>query len=67
MQIEYCDCHTDRPRLRAIGSCPICHKDKDCGQVVCWPCYRKQGLKWGNPKVEEILDQWEKNLEAEGT
>jgi hypothetical protein len=55
----------DHPRVRASLICPVCEQAKDYGLVVCWPCYRKHGLRYGNPVVDDILDRIERLLEID--
>lgn len=42
----------DNPRVRASIACPLCGGFKSQGLVACWPCYRSNGLKYGNPEAE---------------
>jgi hypothetical protein len=42
----------DYPEVRA-GVCPLCRKDEDMGLLVCWACYRADGLRAGNLEVEQ--------------
>ena len=39
-------------RIRSHPVCPLCYGLKDGGLVVCWPCYRTEGLRQGNPQAE---------------
>ena len=42
-------------RVRSHSVCPLCYHTKEIGLVACWPCYRIQGLRTGNPKAEASI------------
>jgi len=50
------------PNLRRSTTCPFCDAYKNTGLIACWPCFGEQGLKFGNPQAEAILDAAEHNL-----
>jgi hypothetical protein len=52
----------DHPNVRASVVCPLCQGVKDAGLVACWPCYRKNEMRYGNPAAELKIDQAEKRL-----
>jgi hypothetical protein len=54
--------HIDHPHIRSKLHCPVCYGGKDAGAVVCWPCYRRYGMRNGNPTIERILDRYETGL-----
>ena len=41
----------DYPHLRRLAVCPCCERVKQPGCVVCWPCYRLHGFKYGPDKA----------------
>ena len=45
----------DYPEVRAQGVCPLCRKDKEAGLLVCWVCYRVEGLRAGNLQAERRI------------
>ena len=49
----------DHPKVRASTTCPLCHGQKATGLVVCWSCYSKRRLKYGNPNAEATIDRAE--------
>ena len=51
----------DNPRVRAWPQCPVCSKGKDAGLIVCWTCYRQQGLRYG---MSEAVARTIANLEC---
>jgi hypothetical protein len=38
---------TDYPHIRRSTICPFCLKGKNHGLLACWPCFREQGLRYG--------------------
>jgi hypothetical protein len=52
----------DHLRVRQHQSCPLCHRAKGFGLLVCWPCFRAYDLRNGNPLVDRRLDAAEANL-----
>lgn len=52
----------DYPLVRASAVCPLCRGAKDTGLVACWPCYRKDELKYGNPDADLKIAQAEEAL-----
>lgn len=52
----------ERPNVRASGRCPICARQKACGLLVCWPCYRREGLRQGNARCEALIAKREAEL-----
>ena len=42
--------------------CPLCNGPKAISLVTCWACYRKHGLKYGNPQCEEVIEAREAEL-----
>jgi hypothetical protein len=45
--------------------CPLCDGTKSLGLVCCWECYRRHGLRYGNPEIERLLDAAELAHETE--
>ncbi len=45
----------DNPHVRADAFCPLCEGVKGAGLVCCWPCYRREGMRNGNPKAEAAI------------
>jgi hypothetical protein len=43
---------TTEDRVRNHPVCPLCYMTKTFDLVVCWPCYRRTGLRNGNPLIE---------------
>jgi len=56
----------DNPHIRQITTCPVCGGFKDKGLVTCWSCYRSHNLKYGNPRCETIIAEYERDLIAAG-
>ena len=54
----------DHPNIRQSSYCPLCQLGKDTGMLVCWSCYRRHGMKYGNPDIECYLDNFECQLVA---
>ena len=54
----------DHPKTRAGVICPICEMSKAVNLVVCWACYHGHNLRNGNPRIDAILDKWEKEIET---
>lgn len=54
----------DNPLIRAMATCPMCGRYKRPGLVTCWPCFNAHDLKNGNPDVEAIIAQHERDLAA---
>jgi hypothetical protein len=52
----------DHPKTRAGVVCPVCKTHKTVGLVVCWECYRRHNLRYGNPEIDAILDKWERSI-----
>ena len=53
----------DHPHIRAARVCPLCGgSTKPIGNVCCWPCYRTQGLRYGNPAAELVIEAREVEL-----
>jgi hypothetical protein len=52
----------DFPKLRCLTTCPLCGNTKLRGLITCWPCYRKHGLRHGNPMVERVLAGFEREF-----
>jgi hypothetical protein len=53
----------DYPNIRADRVCPLCPQPKPEGQVVCWPCYHLQDMRYGTaPHIRQHLDQREEFL-----
>ena len=50
----------DHPNLRSFPICCLCQQPKEAALLVCWPCYRLHGLRYGNPEIEARLDAAEK-------
>jgi hypothetical protein len=47
----------DYPMTRRGRVCPFCLKQKDHGCLACWPCYREQGLRYGETERQrDLLD-----------
>ena len=55
----------DHIKVRALNWCLICKGHKDTGLVCYWPCYRKDGLRYGNEKMELAIDTLELELGRE--
>lgn len=53
----------DYPNVRANIRCPLCPGGKEAGLLVCWPCYRAQGFRYGNPEAERSIKRAEDNLQ----
>jgi hypothetical protein len=49
----------DYPNVRASSRCPLCLGVKEKGLLVCWSCYREQGLRYGNPEAEQSIQSAE--------
>ena len=49
----------DHPKIRASMVCPACKGQKAVSLVVCWECYHKTQIRYGNPRIEAILDKIE--------
>ena len=47
----------DFPNVRAQAVCPLCQNQKEVGLLVCWPCYHKHELRYGNQNVAAKLRQ----------
>jgi hypothetical protein len=58
---------TDNPRVRAGFTCPICYGPKDQGLVACWPCFRSSRLRYGDPKAEQTISDFESFLCSQET
>jgi len=52
----------DHPKVRDSRKCPLCGDKKETGLVSCWPCYRRYGLRQGNPQAENRIDYAEHEL-----
>ena len=52
----------DHPRCRQSTVCPLCHHPKDKMLVVCWPCFRSTGYKYGDLKAHAAVDKAEARL-----
>lgn len=50
--------------IRSHKLCPLCEREKGIGPVVCWPCYRSNGLRYGNLSVNDKLREIEREWEA---
>lgn len=65
-----CDCYdrfmdtADHPLVRASTFCPLCLGYKNTGQVACWECYHRHGVRYGDPEAEHTIDEAERALEA---
>jgi hypothetical protein len=47
----------DYPHTRRGSVCPFCLKQKNHGLLTCWPCFREQGLRYGeNERQRDLLD-----------
>jgi hypothetical protein len=53
----------DNPLTRNSPICPLCSQRKDKGLVSCWGCYRRSGLKYGNPSAAARIAANEARLE----
>lgn len=53
----------DYPNVRASSRCPLCPGGKEAGLLVCWSCYRAQGLRYGNPQAERCIKRAEDDLQ----
>lgn len=49
----------DNYRVRNQNTCPFCMGSKDLGTVACWPCYRSERLRYGNPEAETVISGFE--------
>lgn len=56
----------DYPNIRASKICPLCRKDKEQDLLVCWTCFRKYKMRYGNPAAESLIDQVEAELRDNG-
>jgi len=52
----------DFPHVRSTDVCPLCHRQKDFGLIVCWPCYCDWGMRYGSDEAEELIRQDEIRL-----
>jgi len=52
----------DYPNVRSSTICPLCGEEKEAGLIVCWACYRKHEVRYGNPEVESLLNHAENEL-----
>lgn len=43
---------SEEKRVRSHPVCPLCYGVKGSGLVVCGPCYRVQGMRYGNRQAE---------------
>jgi hypothetical protein len=50
--------------VRESNTCPLCKKIKTLGLITCWPCYRKHGLRNGNPEAEAVIAKAEEEWVA---
>lgn len=55
----------DHPLIRALPSCIVCDDPKEAGNLVCWPCYRKHDMHYGNSAIETALDAIEARMVRE--
>jgi hypothetical protein len=55
----------DFPLVRAQFLCPLCQGEKAAGLLVCWPCFRRCELKYGNPQAEAEIARYELKLSGE--
>jgi hypothetical protein len=53
------------PLVRKSIQCPLCSGPKPIGLIACWPCYRKEELKYGNAVAEQIIAAREGELQQE--
>jgi hypothetical protein len=54
----------DTTHVRQGSTCPLCNRLKDVGLIVCWPCYKRHAMKYGNPRCEAIIAEREEALRA---
>ncbi len=52
----------DHPKVRDSLECPTCQGYKEKDLIVCWSCYRKYSLRYGNAACETIIDDTENRL-----
>ena len=52
----------DYPKVRASKICPLCHQGKEQNLLVCWVCYHKHLMRYGNPTAERLISQAESRL-----
>jgi len=52
----------DYPNVRASSVCPLCLDTKENGLLVCWSCFREQGLRYGNLEAEGSINCAEDNF-----
>ena len=52
----------DYPNVRASPICPLCHKNKARGLLVCWACFREYEMRDGNPTAERLINEAEAEL-----
>jgi hypothetical protein len=55
----------DNPLTRRGFTCPLCYGPKDSGLVACWYCFKRSGLKNGEPRAEEAVSNFERFLESQ--
>ena len=41
----------DFPLVRAQLRCPLCQGAKQAGALVCWPCYRRYEMRYGDEQL----------------
>ncbi len=53
----------DHPKTRENTVCPVCKQFKTASLVICWKCYHGHNMRYGNPRIDAILDKWEAEIE----
>ena len=53
----------DHPHIRALLYCQACDNPKEPQHLLCWRCYRRHDMRYGNAAVEACLDEIEANLD----
>ena len=45
----------DFPLVRAQLRCPLCQGEKQSGALVCWPCYHRYEMRYGDDFAISIV------------
>lgn len=52
----------DHHNVRSSIICPVCGREKQAGLMVCWYCYRRHEMRYGNKEVEMLIEKAEDRL-----
>ncbi len=58
----------DYPLIRAEHICPNCHRPKDVGLILCWPCHQIQKARNDggySQRLERQLERLERHIASE--